>query len=841
VSTAAAERELKTERRDRLDGGLNTRGTPLLVRPDQAEAISDFRPSRTGGLVHRRYALLKLQTTWVAAGALSAPVLTRLAGSGSLPAGTYTAAYFLAHIAGSSVDLAGRSAYSAPLPGILLNDRIQIDIFPNNLGEGQGQGADGADDPFAGGPVAYSLSGVGLIELGRSPDTPGAIVLSTAFAWNSGSRVRRAVVSAYPGTPAATPDNAGNFPLRAIFWHSGIQRMLGWTVDRAVCYAADLASFSRFALGVDKAGNTHLWSRIPTPLQVISVDGFAIAWDGVGRPKRLNWTGDPTTSTWRLLGANPPAAAPTLAVVVGGGALSAGIYKYVCTFRYRHTRGNSVVTASLTTADIESNSSAVATSPATALNDRITVTLPATSPESGHDRVYIYRTLVDTDGPFFYVTDVANGTATVTDGAADSDIAVNDQPPDGISRDPNTIPPNKLDFLTLFAGRIWAVEMQYLTDTSGRIIGTVGTSRVIHTKRFRRNDLDVDQCENIDAWPFDLFVGGSEPITGMLARNGRLYVFKATEIYVIAGTVDDGDLTVEGPILTGVGAMRDSIIQRGPSIYFWDQAAGPQRFDGAGYEPIGLDIQPTWDADRDAGFYPRAVFADPRNREVHWCLTNLSLAPGTQIDQLELRKEYVYDLPTKGWFPFTSLTTGSLPYERSINCGVQGVQSTNTAKQIYDTFICDQRGRLMIDDATTGTSAESIRNALVQLRHFFGSDWDMIKIFRILQLYGDLAAGTMTVNVALLSAQPDSTVSGSGSAVPFRTLGTVDGLMGNNVVNEVVRALPFRSELITRPGVGGTFTCDRAILVQVTTSTPLMKLNAASLKYKDQSDITDKV
>lgn len=834
----AQESEFKTERRSRLDGGLNSRGSPLALEAEDAESISDFRLTEAGALVPRKYAQLKLQGTWSADGKMVGPTLTQLAGGGSLPAGDYEVKYALEHVAGSSVDLQSASALTT-ITGINLNDRIQIDIPCNNLGEGVGQSAAGADDPFHGGAVNARV----LVR-----KTTDALftqqVLSTAFAWNGSARVQRAVISAY-SVGSTVPANAGSFPLRHIFWHPGIQRLIGWVVDRAILFASDLASFSRFpetaadGAAVDKSNAIHFWSRLPARLKNLLVDNFAIVYDGISRPKSLHWTGNIATSQWRLIGANPPATAPTLAQVVGGGALSTGTYKYRVTYSYRHTRG----VTSLSTADCESNSIESAGQAVNA-NDRITVTLPSTN-ESGAYSVNIYRTAVN-GATFFFVAAVAEGTATYTDGAADATITANDQPPDADAKgDGNDMPPNALDHLVFYNGSIWGVENEYQLDTSSRITGLIATNRIRHSKFSRLSDTgqgrlggdptEIRQREQIDAWPsrFSFESGEADPITGMVAAFGRVYVFKANSVRVFSGTSVD-DLT-EDELFPGVGAMRDSVHRDGPYIYFWDEAIGPCRMTGTDWEAIGYLIQPTWNTDRAAGFYPLTTFKDKQNRELHFVLSNLSLTPPGNINAPMSMREYVLYLPTMKWTQFTTQTSGSNPPSRSIGAAALGVLSTDLGRQVLTLLLADFRGRLLQDNQqNVDEDGSTVRTASVMFRFFFGDAWEVVKLIRFLYLYFDIGedsvTGSITVKVGLLSSQT------------LQTLTTISaGLMGNNVFRDIVKRIDWKANLVTRPGIGGEMNHERALLVQIESNSPTHKIKGIALKYKDESDQQDAV
>lgn len=839
MAVAGEDSKLKTERRIRLDGGLNSRGSPLTLDPEALESVSDMRFTEAGSLTHRNYALLKKQATWVAPDELPAPIIS-IAGTGvgTIPAGTYSVKYYLSHVGKGTVDLATPSAVSNNLV-VALGDRILIAIPPNNLGDGVGQDANGGDDPFNGGTDGPDLvapaSNPIIVLVRKSTDPTWTVnVLDTAFAWNSGARQQRGVLGSYDTASGSPSNNEGKFPLRHIAWHPIARLLIGWVVDRAIVFSQDLATITKFPVlvaggaPVDRSGNPHRWSRLPLRMKTLMVRDFMLAWDGIGRPKCLSGIPDAGTGQWRMIGAAPPTAAPTLANIAAGG-LSAGDYKYAVTFVYSHLKNK----PGAEVASTESNSSASATI-TLAAGRQVRVTLPTTL-ESGFFSINIYRT--EANGlTFFLVANVAAATATYDDTIPDASIITNQQPPDALSAVAgNDMPPTYLDLIDSHALRLWGVEMRLIKDSQTRIVGTEGTNRVWFTKPPGRGEANEDLRTDIDAWPFSLDCGTSDGINALVAFRGRILLFKDLSVRQILGTGPDD--VQEEEVHAGLGAMRDSVVRAGDLLYFWDEAAGPCVTDGSDFREIGYDVQPSWDADRAAGFFPIQCWHDLRNKEVHWLLSNTSIAPPQQLTNAALTREYVYYLPTKRWTQFTAATSGTNPPNRMVQATAKVILAADQERRYMTLLLASPQGMLLQEDATnvaTDEQAALTINASAVFKYFLGDAFEMIKMFQCLYVYADLLNenNVMTVLIGLLSAQT------------FQTLGTVNALSVTRV-NDVVRRLQYKTNLITRPDTGGavtpTMNRDRALLVKITTNVPGMKIKGLCLKYKDFSDVDDLV
>lgn len=810
---------LQTQRRDRLDGGLNSRRSPFLLEESQCIAIRNLGFQEEGALSQRKAASLLLQTTWAGASLLPAPTLTRIIGGGTLPAGDYTIQYFLSFSPGGIAIYTSPSITSAALVGLALNDRIQIDIAPNNLGEGVGQGADGGDDPFNGGNVGPVLlaSPLTFTILAKKAGDPNFTLQSAVtFSWNTASRVQRGTLSSYTTAVGTLADKNDKFPLRFLMWNPSTQQTIGITVDKAVQFAGDFSAFTRFALANDKAGNPHFWSRCPTPMFGAYLEQIPVISDNLSRPKRMHWTGSIATSNWRLLGANPPAAVPTTALNAVAGNLN-GIYFYKVAFVYRDGRGD------LTTLDIESNATASSAASVNVPNQKLDVTIPG-SLETGLQFRRVYRTKGG-GTVFFFHSDQAAGTGnlTFTDNTADAALGTT-TPVNDLGKFANDVPPNKLAYLCTHLQRMFAFESSYIVDSSNRIIDFLATNVLRHTKAAASGT-----SESINAWSADFSYecGDATPPTGLVSHNTSLYWFKPNSIGRLFGS-DETDFSPV-TVLSGVGAMRFSILSVGSLIYFWEDARGPGVFDGVGWKQVGYDIQPAWDADKAAGFYPKTVWFDPERQEIHWLMTTLSFAPSADLN-VALSKEYVLFIPSGAWTIYDADTTTS----RSINSGERVVLASNIGRQVFTQIIANQTGQVLKDASVVAFTDEVSATVQVTAKMFFGDDWETTKQFRFLQIhYADLgSSATILIEIAHLSSQA------------FQTLATITGNTATSPADQVA-LIPIKSDLVTNlkdPGAGKQSE-DRALLVRLTIagSGIQTKIRGLSFKYKDMDDLRSPV
>lgn len=826
---------LRIQRRDRIDGGLNTRSSPIALEESKQSRLLNIDFLEEGSLKLRRFSNTLLQTTWAGAGLMPPPVLTRLAGGGSLAAGDYTIAYWLSHYNGGITDYSSPSA-TATITGLSANDRIQIDIPPNNLGEAVGSGIEGADDPFSGGPIGPSLSTADnttfitiLAFKTTDPATLTRQTLSTAFAWNTAGRVQRGVLSAYAIGSTLT-DSEDPFPLRFIVWHPGLQRLIGITVDKAIAFAQDFSSFTRFAIADDKNGADHFWSRAPVPMFSAFVDQIMVVSDSLSRPKRLHWTGSIATSNWRLIGANAPASVPTAALNAAAGNLT-GIYFYKVAFVYRDGRPD------LTTLDIESNASGSSTPGVNTAAQRMDVVIPG-SLETG----LIFRRVYRTRGGgtvFFFHSDQAPGTGTLafTDNTADSGLGTA-TPVDDLGKIGNDVPPNRLAYLTQHRSRMFAFQADYIVDSQNRIIDFLATNILRFTKAPASGT-----SEAVNAWPaeFLLECGDSTPPTGCLPFRGRLLITKSDSMGFVEGRDETDFEYVEA--INNAGAMRFSQVVVGSSLYFWEDARGPMMFDGSSTTPIGYEVQNTWiKDDRPFFIYPRACWYDPERYEIHWALSAITNAPPTIVGIAQFFKEYVFSLPTRSWSIWNCESTiNNRADGRSVTAAARPVMSTDLGSQARRMVLSTWRGRTQQEGTNISGSGDVDRNTgTIDFKLFFGEQWETVKMPRSIVISSSIPVNaTVTVSMCLVNnliLTPVATLTG----VATRLTGPASASALQ--IGQRVDVVDVPSDFFDNPqSVPGKLNEDRALLVSLSLSgvgaASDVIIRGVSWHYKEMSDM----
>lgn len=753
MAFGAKDREVKAERRPKLDGGLNSRANPLNVGKDQVIDVLNVRLNETGTLRARRFAAaVGVQQTYGGDSTIQAnpPTLTQLVGGGTLAAGTYQIAIPLTRgnmvTAGDAVSM---SLFSFASIVVNLNDRIQIDVVPNNGGEAAGQGAAGRDDPFNGGQIGPVFStGPTVFKVAvKKVGDPDFTLQTVTFTFTAG--VQRATLSAYAiGTVA--PVTSLVLPVRHIVWHPSLQRMFFWVMDVVSSSLAPSGSGVVIRLGLDKNNKAVRFSRLPTKIYSTIVQDILVATDGIGRPKFLSCEGSFVVPEFRLAGAPAPAA-PTLAGTGAGGAPLAGTYKYVLTNVYVDTLPDN------TTLERESNSSAIATI-VSGIAQNITVTLPAATPESGITFRRVYRTTAG-GGSFFKVGDAAAAAPTFLDTVLDTAIGTA-IPPDAPGLVPNDVPPNQLYLIGEHLDTCWAVLSQWILGAGSRIIDVLPTN----TFAFAQLAPRLGTSEAVNAWPAINRVrcGDSKPINAWQSLRGQIYVFKSSEIGVVTG--DRLDNFAYSAILHNVGAMRHSSLKIGTAIYFWDPSSAAMSLDGARLDHVGYEIQPKWLVDRAAGFYPWHCWFDRDANEVHWVLIDLSISTTTLFDNTMNVREYVFHVPTRAWSVNDGVESTTFPSERFIWGAASVVESAEVTKQIETLYLTNGTGRIMEESAQDDTDGSTgVRGtASATFRYFFGEDdnFAMVKQGIVLDVYSDIpnAGSQVVVKLALLGSQAFVTV-----------------------------------------------------------------------------------
>lgn len=837
MAFGAKDRDIKLERRQKLDGGLNTRANPLNVGPDQCIAIADVRLSETGSAIVRKFAQQLVQdfystggtNPWtVNAGVADAIVFTPSTTGGSLPAADYEITVFATRGSFNANDYSFSTlqGFTTVTVGGAGAGSITIDIFPNNSGEQAGQTAAGSDDPFNGGilgPVSSTGATVYKILVRKVPDA-NRTQQTVVFAWNDTVRAQRAVFTTYAVGAAQPASSGARLPYRWIGWHPGLQQLVAINTDYAQIIGTPTfgqSSTGDCGLALDKNGRKVRFSRLPTRIYSAYVNDILVLADGIGRPRRLDVQASVTTSAFRLVGAIAPTAAPTTVGTGAGTAPLAGTYKYLVTNVYRDRRGDG------STVDIESNGSPISTPLVLGVAQNVTVTLPAVAGDSGLQFRRVYRTTAG-GSTFFKVGDAAAGAGTFTDTVTDASLGTA-TPPDAPGKTPNDIPPNRIYYITEHLKKVWGVIGTWLiadggAGTDSRIRQVIGSNVLAFTK-----DAAVGTSEDVNAWPAinRVICGDARPITNIQSVRALLYAFKVESIGVVSGT----DLTNFGhdTILSGVGALAHSVLQLAGVIYFWDFARAGLSLDGSRLDHVGYDIQDTWRVDRAAGFYPWHVYFDPDFNEIHWIMTSLDLTSPEVINNSTGIKEYVFHLPTRSWSLNTSTGPGTFAPPRFIQSSALAIRTADYARQVPTLFTSNANNQLLTENGQTDTDGVTGTKGTgsATFRFLFGEDdyFAMVKQSIAFNVYCDIptSGDSIVVKMALLGSQAFQTV---------KTL-TFDA---NRLNDRIDRADPPQGLFPNLPAGGSnTYTEDRGLLVRVEMTGPC-KVKAIGWKYKDITD-----
>jgi len=182
--------------------------------------------------------------------------------------------------------------------------------------------------------------------------------------------------------------------------------------------------------------------------------------------------------------------------------------------------------------------------PASPVNQQITVSFPAGSPDPQVDKMRLYRTLAGGEGAWFFVTEVTNGTVSYTDNTPDSDLG-------GQMREfLDHVPPTDLTVIGLW-------------PHANRLVGiTLSGSALVFSDE---PDLETGFLKG-ESWPVNnqifLNYDDGDPIVGMVGFFDSLLVFKGRSIWRITG--EPPSLTIE-PVsfrsdLTAIGALNQKSI-----------------------------------------------------------------------------------------------------------------------------------------------------------------------------------------------------------------------------------------------------------------------------------------
>lgn len=764
------------EIRVKLDGGLNTRSSPLFVKEDQVVSVSNFRTLKRGSVELRDGAALLFTNEYPAAAIgnltsnnrLPAPECSFTAGGSWPQPVTYAVKYFLPGWEGD---------IGASLPGSATsgaNRNLKVLVKPLNLGNSAGQAAPAIDDPLMNGcseltiPVYVQSGGAGdfyrqaPFDVAWSTTDIGYVVNFSAF------------LIIYGTIPADSVDGQA---IVLLYYHEVADMGIVIAADRCFSFPTfqAVAGSNEWHIPTDvgnatyTSGRLYYLSRSAGAQRGIAEAGRVMVFCDGFRPKKSS-IGDGSSTPflvpyvynrWVMLGANAPTTAPTLAEVVGGAAVfAAGDYYYRQTFIYRHSRAVDRNRTEYWYSESAPVTTAVLTSAAGA--DSFTVTFTSYTTETNLYKVRLYRTTVG-GGVYYRVADIdpasADPTDTYSDTTPDASIIGRKTDPDNEGKVPLDCPPASLVHPFEARGRIWGFIGRVINVSSAdlRVRAVLGgvvarCSKVQKITYPDPNGSDTETIEqSVDAWPdtddYTVVCGGSGSVSAGIFHNGRIYVFKTTEIGMITGSIP-GTFDYE-VIHSDIGAIPNSLINVQGVLFFWNADKGPYQFLGGEYSWVGDDFQPDWKTDRDAGYWCSSVVHDRETNEVRWSFTDASVDPATvgtdEDDDRGSWKEYVYHTPSQSWWAWSGASR-SREVKAVTNRLSQNLVNPMVGRQ--QVTFGDTSGRVMTDHGARKDITTTITGSL-ELRLFgYGEDFSWVKMFQhlhVLYEMGTPTSGTVTI------------------------------------------------------------------------------------------------
>lgn len=760
----------KTERVADLAHGLDSR-SGLFGAPGGCSSLVNMTFVEKGALAKRKGGQ-QLQKFIVQssdpASLPPGPRLVQTAG-GSLADGTYEVAYGIA-CDGGTLQL------TSPTTTIVVaggggTAGIKIEIRSVNVGEGAQEWLSVGtypffiDDPFNGG---YGLIPGGFYiwaKKGADALTFQAAVGAPTWGLDTlSSYSYKVTMLTYTTNGTGALTTSGSVPSRGLFWHSGLDALIGFNGSTAWYSRGAFTDNLTLAQGVDKAGNAYQFSRLPMRIKAAWMNGVMVVTDGVSKPKKLDCavnatTGVITPSRFLLVGANPPTVAAT-AAQSGAAGVGNGSYLWCYTYVFRTFKDDG------SSYDVESNGGPNVSFTVTGGPRNVTITMTA-SLESNIIAYNVYRTPAG-GGPLLYVGQSA--TNVYVDTTPDATLALTTTQPPGIYAGipGNDTPPAQLYHICEFSNSLFAVVMKpvipsfSLTDFNGKLRLMRGTNKVLWTL-----------TGTIDVWPrstafnYSTACGSSAAITGLISFKGSLWVFKDTEIGVIEGTASNN--FSYRTIWTGRGALSHSMVVAGDKLYFWDQAKGPMVSSGSDIAEIGTDeIQEAWLAARST-IRCVGVVEDLDQNLLRWSFTDMDTAPPTTTPTTWF--EYVAKQNSDGtlsWAKWVGTTSGSTTDRRIGAACVApiGTGPTNgdfrTRFRNYSTITCDYHGRVCKDnvyefDLDAGAaSGTAIAFSGTLANFFFGDNPEAVKLYRHMYAcfrMGATGADALTFQAVSLSRQ----------------------------------------------------------------------------------------
>lgn len=834
------------ERRLKLDGGLNTHDSAFLVRPDQLVAVENFRGE--GGSLQLRDAARFLVTVSTAVATVRPQIPTLIdAGAGSIPAATYTCKYFLTRWGSSSTN--GDIGASTDSAGLVLgaNRSIEIRIPAENLGEGAGQVYNitdnelGYDDPFMGGAsstqvAVYLRSGAGNWEFQGLQ----------SFTW-SGTYWTKTLTTFTTGLATNPSDKDSYLPIRKLMAYDIAKQGIIIFGNQAASFTLAGATYppssaSIIVFGHDNDSDTLVYrpfSHQPTPIDNAVVSRVLVATDGV-KPKKLHTAslGTGSNPRWRMLGANPPDAAPTMALA--GAGVPNGTYSYRMTFIYKHTRQKGVSGNESWYSESRPTTSAATVAP---VNQQVTVTFNALRGDSSLYKIRLYRTVAG-GSTYKRLADIDPASTTYTDNIADGSLGSKTDPDDEGKVTLDT-PPTTLILVRRLGNRcIGIVGVHDTTQTSQRVMSVRGTNQLRLSRPQAEtyadpNGSDNDDCEfTVDHWPNDvdhtLVCGGEGDSNCLIDYRGVYYLFKDAEIGVVTGS-QPGQLRYD-VVYEKIGAIRDSAISVEGMMYFWSASRGAYAFDGRGFRWIGREIIDTWltDRDQEQGYYCRDVWFDPDTNEIKWTFTNAALNPATaqltsnQSNIATVRgtfKEYAYNIDQQAWWIDSGASqTRDVRAAMTAVIGSYGAPMSGRTRVILGTSI----GTLCMDhepttniyrDPTDASSGQTITATATLKVHGLNEDWSFVK--KHVYLFVAYTTGTVSSGSLVVAGKANESAN-------FVTIGTIS-----------TTAVGLKTAFLRIPAaIGDNINMDRGIQIKFTsTLNAALSIQAAELRYRPDTPV----
>lgn len=367
-------------------------------------------------------------------------------------------------------------------------------------------------------------------------------------------------------------------------------------------------------------------------------------------------------TTLRRCGIGQPSAAPTAADAGGAGTFTGTRY-----YRVRFT----VQVAGVTTRRSEF-SSTLTFAPSTT-NASVTVTRPTIVGADTGITHWELEASVDNSN-FYRIATTVIATTTASDSTVYS-------PGYGSPTTGFVLSEDAGDYTLIPSGKFLLVDRDRLIML-GSFETAALTSRVAWTPVLKDSGVGNDERFELDSDPYldlDPLEGGE--ITGGIAANGSIIVFKRSHICLLTHTDNITKAYAVTPLSKVRGALEGSIVEGvdqagNPVIYFTDPAVGPCFISiGGGIRQCGADIRKTWNTvNKDATTVQvrSAYFAD--KRQVHWWVaTGTSNVPDTRLVLQTNEMEMTKDGARRGWSIFTGPSSAALAvcmFAENIDAGV---------------------------------------------------------------------------------------------------------------------------------------------------------------------------